>query len=258
MRVRAAMKSATGSIVLAALVLPAALGQPESPPRFEVVSVKPRVLAGGRGPANAPKTTIDPGMVSMAVTTAAALVEFAYACKSSRQVVGGPDWLYRERYDVIARTTHPATRDQQRLMMQALLADRFQLACHRETREVPGYALLPGKKLKITRAAGLPATELVPPMHSRRGDDPIFTYTEKDVSMVQLADWLWSRYGRPVVDRTGLAGTFDFTLSVTADEAMTPEDFFSAIGEQLGLKLEAQRMRSEVWVIDRIQRASDN
>jgi uncharacterized protein (TIGR03435 family) len=226
--------------------------------RFEAASIKARVLTDDRGPANAPKTTIDSGMLRMTLTTAGSLIEFAYGCKSSTEIANGPDWLFRQHYDVVAETQRPATKDEQRLMMQALLVERFRLSCHRDTRDVPGFALLRGKSLKMKASVGPPASVLIPPTHIQRGDEQIFKYSEKGVSMAQLAEWLWGRYARPIVDKTGLPGIFDFELLISADEAMSPQDFMAAIQAQLGLKVEAQHVPIQIVVIDHIDRASEN
>jgi uncharacterized protein (TIGR03435 family) len=232
----------------------------QSHPAFEAASIKPHPLNAVRTAADAPKTVIDPGMLSMSVISAGRLISFAYDLKSSVQIEGNkPLWLNREYYDVVAKTSSPASAEQLRLMMQGLLADRFHLVCHRETRDGQIYALVAGKNLKLKPASGQEPSEVNPhPVHTSRGDEAIFTYTEKSVSMAQVADWLWSRFGRPVVNATGLQGTFSFTLSVTADQAMGTEDFIYAVQQQLGLKVENRRGPIELLVIDGIERASEN
>lgn len=229
-------------------------------PAFEVTSIKRHVNSGRHNILDLSKTTTSPEMLSMSSTSAGSLIEFAYDLKSTAQIAGSkPDWLNRESYDVIAKASSPVSSGQLKVMMQALLAERFQLKCHRETKEGPVYVLVPGNKVKL-----VPATdEEIPefnslPVHTRRGDEIIFSYIEKKVSMAQLADWLSSRFRRLVVDRSGMQGAFNFTLTITADQAMEIEEFISAVQEQLGLKVESQRGPVENVIIEHIERPSEN
>jgi len=245
-------------ITIAALWCATTLAQPESPPAFDVVSIKRHAVTGERRGVDAPKETIDPGMVSLSVASGGELVEFAYDCKSPQQVVGRPEWDGREFYDIVAKSALPATRQQQRAMMQRMLAERFRLACHRETRQVAGYALERGGKLRLMPTQDAPAGFEPPiPLKSMRGGELIFTYTGK-LTMAQLADWLWRRFHRPIIDATGLNGGFEFTMAMTNDQAMGFDDFTLAVQQQLGIAVKPRRVPMEVIVIDRMERPSEN
>ena len=252
------MTPAGGMIAFAALLCPLHFARAAATaPAFEVASIKRHVVAGDRRGADAPQDAVDPAMVSLRAASPGELLQFAFDCKSSQQIVGVPPRLDREYYDALAKTASPASTDQQRLMMRSLLADRFRLACHLETRSVPGYALVAGRRLHM-RPAGRETADFSPtPVHSRRGGEMIFTYSGK-ISMPQLADWLWRRFTRPVVDRTGLSGVFRFTVAVTPDQAMGFDDFTAAIRDQLGVEIKAQRVSIEVVVVDHMERPSEN
>jgi uncharacterized protein (TIGR03435 family) len=172
------------------------------------------------------------------------------------QIVGGPAWLSSIRYDVIAKaeTLAPLSREDRKLMMRSLLADRFQLRVHEELRAMPHYALetaRSGPKVKArTSDDGGSAFHL--PVTGRH-------ISAADVSMAQFADLLQTliplmdpdRQDLPVIDRTGLQGRFDFDLT-------WPDDLAAAIEEQLGLKVQMTRSALNVLVIDHAEKPSEN
>jgi uncharacterized protein (TIGR03435 family) len=142
-------------------------------------------------------------------------------------------------------------------MLQALLADRFKLAVHRETKETSGYALVVAK--------GGP--KLKEPTEAQSGDGSISVVSRgrlkgQKAPLSMLAEQLTRLVGRPVVDETGLEGGFDFDLEWTPED--TPTDLaqvppiFTAIQEQLGLRLEARKERTEIIVIDHVEKPDAN
>ena len=188
-----------------------------------------------------------------------------------KRVIGGPDWVDREsdRYVIDAKidaahfeAMQKMTPEQQRievkLMEQTLLADRFRLKVHFETREMPVYALVVTKGgPKLTRAQAAESTRL-------GLQDNLLTATA-----VTIDQWIHSPFlgGREVVDQTGLKDRYDFTLTYSlrapaADAAQSgepePPSLFTAMQEQLGLKLEPAKAPVEVIVIDHIERPSAN
>ena len=247
--------------------------------KFEVASVKP-ADPGAQGT----RIQLAPGggmnMVNAAVKQ---LITFAYDVRES-QIVGGPDWLGSQRYDIIAKAppsdgpTDPRqmTNDQRTVFQQQmrervrnLLAERFQLTVHRETKEIPIYALIlakNGSKLQ-------PAKEQESFRHGmqvRRGQ-----MNAEGASLQMLANALSNIAGKPVIDRTGLKGNFDFKFEWTPETALTPgapgerqepgsqvdlsgPSLFAALQEQLGLKLDSQKGPVEMIVIDRLEKASAN
>jgi uncharacterized protein (TIGR03435 family) len=173
-------------------------------------------------------------------------------------VTGGPGWADSEGYDINAKipAEYPKwTPEQFSHMMQALLADRFRLAIHRETRQVPGYALVTARN----------GPKLAPAKPADNGSDfssHNLHLKATNVTMELLARRL-SRdrdIAKIVVDRTGLKGTFDFELDWAPAQAESADHpaIFTAIQEQLGLRLESAKVPIEAVVIDRVERPSDN
>jgi uncharacterized protein (TIGR03435 family) len=144
-------------------------------------------------------------------------------------------------------------------MLQALLAERFQLKVHRETREIPMYAVVVGKNGPKMKPVSADATG---GSFVRTGDQGNHMETTKG-NMVQLADQLSFTAGRPVIDKTGLQGYYAYTLDwFPANRTMPPDspasDMFQAIRDQLGLKLENTKGPGEELVIDHVEKPSEN
>jgi uncharacterized protein (TIGR03435 family) len=193
------------------------------------------------------------------------------------QIVGGPAWLGTERYDITAKPEDAANQEQVKLMVQALLADRFKLEFHRETKELPTYALVVGKggpKLKkyvetdgdSSGSGGGGRGGMMRMMG--RGH-----FEANGVPVSALANQLAQALGRSVIDKTELTGNYDFKLDWTPDEnqpgigpagdnhAPAPADgasIFAAVQEQLGLKLEGSKGPVEILIVDRAEKASEN
>jgi uncharacterized protein (TIGR03435 family) len=213
-----------------------------------------------------------------------ALITAAYQVQDY-QISGGPAWLKSANFDIDARgPVKPDTPIDAQIaqMSQALLADRFQLRLHREAREMPIYAILIGRngpKLESVRGADCfdPRAGIPPPTPDSRPCGGFNMNRDQmlgaAVPIAHLALALSRIVGRPVVDKTGLAGTFDITLHWTPDDtqaflapaqqaAAPPENsgpsIFTALQEQLGLRLEGQKGPVEVLVIDSAQLPSAN
>jgi uncharacterized protein (TIGR03435 family) len=177
--------------------------------------------------------------------------------------LSGPSDLLSERYDIVAKAEHPVSADGMRNMLQTLLAERFRLQLCRETREVPVYRLVIDKgspKLPKTKSSeDLDAGPRVPSLAG--GVEPrsgLMVFRNES-----LADFAWalSRMAgigdRVVVDHTALTGRYDFELSVERENNEAP-NLFSALREQLGLKLEASREPVEFVVIEQAGRPTEN
>ena len=180
------------------------------------------------------------------------------------QLSGAPDWTRTTTYDISAKPAAAATRDQIFPMMQALLLDRFKLSFHRENRQVDGYALVRAR-----------AGDLGPSLRPSAVDcEKVFATTprcrEGGISantMKMVGVPLWSvlqvvigQVGAPVSDETQLAGTYDVELRWSNDVAPSDDlqSIFTAVQEQLGLKLEKRRVTTEVIVVDHIERPSSD
>jgi uncharacterized protein (TIGR03435 family) len=294
-------------------------GAAESP-KFEVASVKPaepqsagmiRIrMSGGPG-------TPDPGQLTYTNVSLKNILMNAYAVKGYQ--LSGPKWLDSERFDIVAKIPMGATKEQFRLMLQNLLAERFKLTLHHETKELPMYALVVGKggaKLKesvdddATASGGAPPP---PPPPGPDGAGPVMGRLRvgadgmpqlppgmgKNGMMMMmtngrlravgnrqpvsaLTEMLGNQLGYPVVDATGLKATYDFTLDFAPDGlngpmgmlpppppehdgagggspmASAPEmggpTIFTALQEQLGLKLEQRKGPVDLLVIDRLEK----
>jgi uncharacterized protein (TIGR03435 family) len=200
-------------------------------------------------------------------TTLRDLIMMAYGL-DPRQIVGGPAWVATDEYDIdaVAADGVPAAGNWN-VMLRKLLADRFQLTFHHEQREMNVYAL--------TVAKGGPKLKAADPDEGHNsGCDRLGVCKFRAEPTVQFARWLQLVMDKPVVDKTSIAGEFDFTLTWTPDESQftsmgirvppaadnpnAPPGLFSALQEQLGLKLEPQKTQAEVLVIDHVERPSEN
>ncbi len=227
-----------------------ALGQV---PKFEVVSVKPTAVQDGSLTVNYPAG----GRYSVKNLNVRQMLGMSYGVQGY-QIVGGSAWIGTAGFDIEAKPAAGAgepTHAQVLQMVQALLADRFQLALHRETKQLPIYALVAGK----TGAKLLPGDGSTQGGTTRMGQMIV-----KNMSMAGLASILTFDLDRPVIDQTGLKGEYAFTLEWTPG-VREPEggtaarpSLFTAVEEQLGLKLESTKGPVEVLVIDRAERPSEN
>ena len=195
------------------------------------------------------------------------LITYAYDLKSY-QVLGVPGWadskhLDCDRYDLTAKAAAdgPLTQKQAKAMLQALLAERFHLRFHREMREMPVYALVVAKGGPKLKEAAPDAQ----PMFRMRGGTNGAEIEVTGGSMAQLVNQFSNINGvdRPVLDKTGLTGKYDFKLTWAAglntsrDDAAAPSAY-TALQDQLGLRLEPQRAPIEVLVVDNAEKPSEN
>jgi len=262
-----------GPAFLAVLAcLGAAYGQG---PQFEVASVKPSppplpgrfvqtVVRGGPG-------SSDPGRATFENVDLFSLIAMAYDIQ--RYQLSGPEWLSAARFDIAAKIPQGATRDQYRLMLQNLLAERFKLAVHHETKEIRVYELVVAKngpKLKESTVDPAAADNgpQPPPLGSSLppGYNGPRAMQFTKVSMERFVANLGGQLGQPVTDGTGLKGNYDIKLRWTglqAPAASEPADIggadslpsiFSALQEQLGLKLEPRKAPIEYIVVDKAEK----
>lgn len=205
------------------------------------------------------KQIADPVRVSLTGVTLLYLIQYAYGLRSVKQIQGGPAWAGDVRYDIEAKTASPAKPEIQHLMMRAALEERFRLKIHFEKRLTDVYFLRAPKGIQAgLNESAEPLEFSRVPLHSRKGDDLVFTYVEKAVTMAQLADWLWFRLSRPVLDETGLHGKFDFTLQMTADDAMGEDTQIENVQEQLGLKIVSGKGQIDTLIVDSASMPAEN
>jgi uncharacterized protein (TIGR03435 family) len=244
-------------IVLAAGLMIAPSGHAQT---FEVASIKPN-RTGAR---NSGFRRAGPGELNATNVTLKMLIAYAYDIRDY-QISGGPNWLDSDRYDILAKpeitaetvAEKPADRNALlRLRVRSLLSDRFQLTLHPSTKELPRFALIVGKNGPKLNASTSSASELVTNGHH---------LTCQKVTIDAFAKvFLQGQLGRSVVNKTGIPGEFDFIMDWAPDqpdgESGNSEgpSFFTALQEQLGLKLEPDKGPVEILVIDRAERASEN
>ena len=234
-------------------------------PAFDVVTVKPSDPdAKGRG------GRVQGASISMLNMTLTDLVLFAHDV-STHQLIGTPGWSTTERFDITGKADVEGepNQDQLRIMMRKLLADRFQLAFHREQRELSVYTLNLAKGgAKISKNDGKNQTTGV---IFRGAGSVLFNNVTVDDLCKMLQN---SGLERVVVNQTGLSGKYDFSLVWTPDTSVTPTpnpnalapidkadvppDLFTATQQQLGLKIDPARLKVEVLVVDKIEKPSAN
>lgn len=171
------------------------------------------------------------------------------------QIVGAPAWLsaFDSAYDIEGRPASPATNEQCRLMVQSLFADRFKLATHQEMKESSVYFLTIGKNgAKVKEGGGVHLNGSVQVDSSGKPDWPD-GWTMPELAR-HLADWA----GHPVLDRTALSGKYGITLNFSRTDTDDRPSIFTAVQEQLGLKLESGKAPVETMVIDHIERPTAN
>lgn len=242
--------TAAAGAITAAVFLAGTLNQ-AAQPVFDVASIRPSQIAraGGEG-SRREHVALSPTSLTLVNVSLSYCLQWAYNVKFYQ--VAGPDWIVQQRYDVIAKTEQSAGKEQLRTMLQALLADRFRLRLHRETRIEPVYALVARKG-----AAKL--------QQSKSGQDAGTTITNgsfvfQHVTMSDFAERLsdFSAIDRPVLDNTGIEGVYDITLNSAARAVLDdPWSIFTAV-EDVGLKLVPRKRPVEVLVIDRAEKPSPN
>lgn len=229
----------------------ASIAWAQQPAEFDVATIKP----------SAPQTD---GRTHVRMSSDTSTGDLHYSNVNLKQViaraynvqqyqVSGPDWIETERFDIVAKFPPRAKPDRLPLMLQSLLAGRFKLTIHRETKELPIYSLVVAKggpKFKaVDSASGITTNSNRTRWH----------VTAK-VSMTGLAEFLTDEAGRPVIDNTGLKGAYDLTLDWAVDDSPTVNDsttgpsLFTAVQEQLGLKLESAKGPVETIVVDSAER----
>lgn len=225
-------------------------------PAFEVASVKlhPGEITFSADPA------IRGSRVVAAALTLVDLLTYAYDARYE-QISGAPAWASKDHYDINAKVAGdgPVSKEQARGMMQALLAERFSLQIHREKKEMPVYALVVAKGGHKMKESAPDAKGGNYTTGSSRG----MVMEAARGTMQRLAEQLSHSAGRPVVDRTGLAGywAYRFEWNPVAGAPDAPADapsMFTAIQEQLGLKLEPSKAPFDMLVVDRAERPAEN
>lgn len=246
------------------------LGQ-AAPPAFEVATIKPNNSVDHRKMFG----MMPGGRFSTSNVTLKELINFAYDLKD-QQLSGGPGWVNTETFDIVAKPEGSPKPDQIKLMLQTLLADRFKLTMRRESKELSVYNLVVAKNgPKLTESKPDTSGPGGSPMRNMRmGRGQL---EGQQMSMSMFAGVLSKFAGRTVLDKTGLTGSYDVKLEWTPEVGETqigpPGDgpggpgpasessgpsLVTAIQEQLGLKLDAQKGPVEVFIIERVEKPTEN
>lgn len=253
------MRYATlGSLLLGSLLLLqfAAFAQ-NAPKTFEAATIK-LTPPDSREPLDIRFTP--GGRLTVTNQPVRSLVTFAYGVQAW-QIAGAPDWFETDRYDISAKADGDPGREEMLALFRALLEDRFRMRLHRETRD--------GSTYELTTARNGPKFQKSEPLKENERAN-VYTYrtgaptapaislirADRSATMAMLASILQSQLKRPVIDKTGLTGDFDFRVEYAADDSRLDEfpSLFTALQDQLGLKLQPAKGPVEMLVIDRVER----
>jgi uncharacterized protein (TIGR03435 family) len=236
---------------------------------FDVVSIKPSdPLSNGMRVGISPSGTFEAKGVTLLD-----LISQAYDVRVF-QIVGAAGWMGTDKYEITTKdeATGPSQSDlkemndkqreqvRDRLLgkLRVMLADRYQLKVHRETKEMPVYGLTIAKGgVKLEAAAGNDNSESR--LNGSRTEEGESSLTGKNLPLENLVRFLSGQTARPVIDQTGLTGKYNFKLIYAPEmNDLTGPSIFTALQEQLGLKLESQKGPADVLVIDSVQKPSEN
>jgi uncharacterized protein (TIGR03435 family) len=253
------------SFALILLAAPATVCSQTSPapPAFDVASVRASTGSGGgrggpmgRMPFGNQNIKIAPDGVSMHGASLKAAIAWAYGAKEFQ--VNGPDWLDSQRFDIVAKAAGQSTEDQLRVMTETLLADRFKVALHRQTKEMQAYVLVIGKggsKLIESKTEG--ESDVQP-------DQARMQVTFLRTPLAALTDLLYGVLRTPVVDETGLTGKYDVNINMMKYVSMGSDGgsidpvglIMTALQEELGLKLESRKVALDLLIVDHAEKSA--
>lgn len=202
------------------------------------------------------KTEISPDALVMQDVTVATCIKWAYHVQDSQII--GPDWLRADHFDITAKTDGPVSREQMKLMMKTLLADRFHLSFHQETRMLKAYAIVRVNKTLKLKPTAVDANSSI--------ENSDIGFVAKSTTLKEFADYIADPMKSPVIDETGLAGKYDFSVDFTPylptdADSVRPNVIsvmMSAFEGELGLKLEPRKLSVYVLIIDHLDKPTAN
>lgn len=250
-------RSTTASFLfsLAGLILPHPLVAQQ--PAFAVASIHPS--AGEVKFEHDGNTEATPGTLRMQDVSVETCIKWAYGVQESQ--IAGPAWIDSDKFDITAKADGPATDDEMKRMMQALLADRFKLRFHHQEKELKAFVLTIAKGgAKVTPAAAPDAK----PYRQNSANGSVV----KSMTIQQFGDFISQPLHMPVVDQTGLTGKYDFVLDFTSYlpdahnmDVNRPDStsiLMAALEGELGIKMETRKTQVDVMIIDHVEKPSAN
>lgn len=237
------------AILLAVIPLFSVLAEPQAQPTFDAASIRPTEHGTTPdAPGYSDVAVADPGHLRAQNSTLDELIRFAWNLKDNE--VSGPVWLNDSAiaFDIVASAPSGTPKEQMRVMLRALLTDRFKLAVHQETRMLSGYELVVVKK-------GPKLTPADPQGHRSIGSAGGKVVATK-VTVTRFADYLATDLKMPVLDKTGIAGDFDITVQYSRNpDANSAPSVFTALQDELGLKLQPAKVPVEILVVDHVEKS---
>jgi uncharacterized protein (TIGR03435 family) len=249
-------KDAVGWILLTCCVIPIASSAQQ--PAFAVATIRPS--SGAVQFEHDGKTETSPGSLRMRDVSVNTCIKWAYGVQDNQ--IAGPAWIQSDHFDIVAKADGPASDEEMKRMLRTLLADRFKLSFHRESKELKSFVLTVAKGgAKLSPAAapdGKPFRE-----NSANGT------VAKSMTIREFGDFLSGPLQMPVVDETGLTGKYDFAIDFTpylpdpahSMDGTKPDTtgiLMAAMEGELGIKMESRKAQVEVMVIDHVERPSEN
>jgi len=226
-------------------------------PAFDVATIRPS--SGAVAFEHDGDTQTSPGSLRMRDVTVQTCIKWAYGVQDNQ--IAGPDWIQVEHYDIVAKADQPANEAQMKQMMQALLADRFRLSFHRESKELKAFVLTVAKGGAKVHPAAAPDAK---PFHQNSANGTVV----RSMTIREFGDFIAGPLQKPVIDETGLTGKYDFVLDFTPylpdaknmgpDRPDTTSILMAAMEGELGLKLESRKTEVEMMVVDHIEKPSEN
>lgn len=226
-------------------------------PTFAVASIHPS--SGEVKFEHDGNTETTPGTVRMQDVSVETCIKWAYGVQYSQ--ISGPAWIDSDKFDITAKADSPATEDQMKVMMQALLTDRFKLSFHRQDKELKAFVLTVAKGGAKVHPAAAPDAK---PFHQNSANGSVV----KSMTIREWGDYISGPLQMPVVDETGLPGKYDFVIDFTPylpdaknmgpDRPDTTSILMAAMEGELGIKMKTRKTPVDIMVIDHVDKPSAN
>jgi uncharacterized protein (TIGR03435 family) len=237
------------------LALPSS--SPAQQPAFDVATIRPSSTEVKFEHDGTTETT--PGTLRMQDVSVQTCIKWAYGVQDNQ--ISGPAWIDSDKFDITAKADLPATEEQMKLMMQALLTDRFKLSFHHQSKDLKAFVLTVAKGGAKVHPAAAPDAK---PFRQNSANGTVV----KSMTIQQFGDFISGPLQMPVVDETGLTGKYDFVLDFTPylpdaknmgpDRPDTASILMAAMEGELGIKMETRKTQVDVMVVDHVEKPSGN